>query len=99
MDWGGCVRNGIATLKCVPIVFNNLISALLAFSGVVAVVLIVLGGIQFLTSGGDPIKVEKARKTIMFAVIGFALVLLSFVIMKVVSTITGVQCQVFGLKC
>lgn len=90
---------GIATLKCIPEFFGSLINILIAFGGVSAVILIIFGGIKFLLSGGDPIKVEGARKTVTFALIGLGLILLSFVAIKVVSTVTGVQCQVLGIKC
>lgn len=97
--WDDCVVDGIATLKCLPIIFGNLINILIIFGGVTAVILVILGGIKFITSGGDPIKVESARRTVTFAIIGLAIILLSFVLIKVISVVTGVPCQILGVSC
>lgn len=42
---------------------------------VVAVIIIVIGGIQILTSQGNPEQVNKARNTVIYAVIGLVVVL------------------------
>jgi len=92
MEWGGCVDNGVATLRCVPIVFGNLINAALIFVGSVAAFFLVWGGIKFVTSGGDPKQVGEARQIITYALIGVILVLLSFAIIFFVSYATKVDC-------
>lgn len=90
--WGNCVQDGAATLSCIPIVFKNIVTATLVFVGVVAVFLIILSGIKFITSGGDPKQVEGARNTLTYAIIGLVVVLLSFLIINVIGRITGVEC-------
>ena len=112
-DWGkiikGCVKNvedpdtkeiigrDVATLDCVPAVVQNIITALFLFAGIVAVILIIYSGIKFVLSGGDPKQVEGARKTMTYAIIGFVLILLSFAILNLISTVTGVNCiRFFG---
>ena len=97
--WDSCLREGIATLRCVPIVFNNLIGFAMTLVGTLAVFFIVFSGIKFLTSGGDPIKVERAKKTMTYAIIGLVIVLLSFVMIRVISTLAGVECLVIGIRC
>mgnify|MGYP000960639954 CR=1 FL=1 len=99
--WDGCTESvavpgggtaEIATLRCLPIVFSNVVNALLMFVGTVAVIFIVYAGIQLVTSGGDPKKVAAARQIITYALIGLVLVLLSFFIIAVISYTTGVDC-------
>jgi len=63
LSWGTCVVNGVATLNCIPIVFQNIIFALLIFAGIVALFLIIHAGFKFVLSSGDPKKVEDARGT------------------------------------
>ncbi len=58
---------------------------------IIAVLVFMFSGIQWITSGGDPSKVASARKRLMFAVIGLVLMALSFVIVKVVFTTLGVD--------
>ena len=38
--------------------------------GLVAVIVIIIGGINYMTSSGDAGKVDKAKKTILYGVIG-----------------------------
>ena len=90
-NWDNCVQNGVATLKCIPVLFNNLISAALLFVGFVAVFFIVYAGFSFVTSGGDPKKVQGAKQTITFAIIGLLIVLFSFSIILFIGYLTGTK--------
>jgi len=47
-------------------------------AGIIAVGVIVFGGVRYSTSQGDPGKVKKAKDTIMYAVIGMVVTLLAF---------------------
>ena len=91
VDWGSCLSNGdIATLACIPVVLQNIINFLLMFAGVIALFLIVYSGIKFVTSSGDPQRVESARKTLTYAIIGFVFILLSFFVINFIAQFTGV---------
>ncbi|GEM_PF-674163 len=56
-----------------------------------ALIFLIWGGVSWITSGGDKEKLDKARKTIIFAIIGLIVVLLSFVIMNFIGNIMGVK--------
>jgi hypothetical protein len=89
-SWDGCLdAAGVPTLRCVPVVFNNIIAAALSFVGIVALFLIVWAGIQMTLSGGDPKKVEGAKGIMTYAIIGLVIVLLSFGILYFIGYITG----------
>jgi hypothetical protein len=91
--WDNCVNEaGIATLRCVPIVFQNIVTAALMFAGVVALFFIITSGYKFMTSGGDPKAVDSARKTMIYAILGLVLILCSFAIVQFISFSTGVKC-------
>src|SRR6266487_4362054 len=90
--WGDCVENGIATLRCIPVVFQNLISAALVFVGIVTAFLIVWAGIKFAGSGGDPKQIDQAKKILTYAILGLILVLSSFAIIYFISYSTGNTC-------
>lgn len=51
----------------------------------IAVVMIIMGGIRYATSGGNAEKVKGAKNTILYACIGLAVALLSMVIITFVS--------------
>lgn len=90
-EWGTCLDNGVATLRCIPVVINNVATFLIMFSAVVAVFLIIYAGIKFINSHGDPQAVEGAKKTMTYAIFGLIFVIFCFVILKFLSQITGVQ--------
>lgn len=94
-------NNSVATLNCVPIVFQRFILAALVFAGTIAVIIIIVSGIKFLLSGGDAKKVEGAKKSITFAIIGLIIILSASFIISMLGQITGVTClNSFGfLQC
>lgn len=54
------------------------ITRLVAFiGGVAAVIIIMIGGIKFITSGGDPNKISSAKNTVLYAMIGLAVIVLA----------------------
>ena len=63
------------------------INWILGFVGLVAVVMLVYGGFTYVISGGDEQKLESAKNTIIYAVIGIVVVLLAFVIVRAVGGI------------
>jgi hypothetical protein len=90
-SWNSCLSNGdVATLRCIPIVAQNVINFLIIFAGVVCVFIIIFAGFKFVTSEGDPEKVANARKTALYGIGGFILVVSSFLIMNLIASFTGV---------
>jgi hypothetical protein len=85
-----CGIDGVATLDCIPVVINYLISGGLRFIGIVVLFLIIYAGIKLIMSGGDIKQLELTRKTIVYAIIGAIVVLLSFFIINMISAVTGV---------
>lgn len=65
---------------------NAAINVVLGVLGVVAVAMIIMGGIQYATSQGDAAKATKARNTILYSIIGLVIALLAFAIVNFVLT-------------
>lgn len=65
-----------------PTVIQNILNSIIALSGVVAVVFVVIGGVQYMTSAGDPGKAKRAKDTILYACIGLIICALAFVIVN-----------------
>ena len=60
------------------------INVVLGIVGLAAVVMIILGGINFITSQGDAAKVTKAKNTVLYGIIGLVIALLAFAIVNFV---------------
>lgn len=66
-----------ATIVQVINIFSTLV-------GVIAVIMIIWGGLRYITSGGDSGKITSAKNTIIYALIGLVVVALAQFIVKFV---------------
>jgi hypothetical protein len=69
-------------------VVRNAIKIFSILIGVVAVIMIMVGGFKYITSGGDSSSISSAKSTILYAIIGLVVAALSqaivfFVLKKV----------------
>lgn len=67
----------------------NFIQLVLGFLGLIAVIMVLIGGFTWMTSMGDEERVGRAKKTISGAVIGIVLVLVSWSIVTFVINTTN----------
>lgn len=67
-----------------PNVVQGILNAIIAVAGVIAVVFVVKGGVDYITSAGDAGKLKKAKDTILYAVIGLVICALAFAIVNFV---------------
>ena len=63
---------------------NNIINVVIGVIGFIAVIVIILGGVQYTTSAGESAKVKKAKDTIMYGIIGLIVALLAYSIVNFV---------------
>jgi hypothetical protein len=54
------------------------------WAAIICVIIVVIGGIQYVTSNGNPGNVQKAKQTILYAAIGLAISLLAVAIVNFV---------------
>lgn len=76
-------------------VFTNFISYALGFAGIVLFVMLIIGGVKYITSGGDPKSTEGAKNTITYALLGLGLILVAFLILQLIKAITGANVTEF----
>ena len=67
----------------------SFVNALLGFLGVIAVSIIIYGGYIWMTSGGVPERVNKAKKILINAAIGLGIILISFALVQFISSKIG----------
>ena len=66
--------------KDIRIIIINIIKYLLTFLGIVAVAMVIYAGFLWMTSEGDPEKVNKAKKTLINSVVGLSIIISAFAI-------------------
>lgn len=64
---------------------RSLIKVAAGLSGLVATVYFVIGGFTYITSSGNPEKLEKAKHTLIWSGVGLAIVIAAFVISNIVT--------------
>ena len=65
-------------------VFKQVTNTILYIVGVIAVIMLIIGGIKYVVSGGDAKKVTDAKNTVLYAIIGLVICFLAFAIVNFV---------------
>lgn len=71
---------GCGTTTSAETFANNIISVVISLIGLVAIGVMIFGGIMYVTSTGDAAKVQRAKHIIMYGLIGLLVVLLAYAI-------------------
>ncbi len=89
-----CYANSAtADVSKVSSFIKTVIEALAGLAGLVATGFFVVGGFSYITSSGNPQRLEKAKRTILFSAIGLAVTIAAFVLSNIVS---GMATNAFG---
>ncbi|MDA2922146.1 pilin [Patescibacteria group bacterium AH-259-L07] len=84
---GDCTLNNFLGLGV------NISNIILKYLGVFALLMFVIGGVIWITSGGSSEKVQLGKKTISGAVVGMVIVLGAVLIVRVVGDLVGVDVE------
>jgi predicted small integral membrane protein len=79
------------------IVIENILSLVTTTAGIIVLIMLLLGGFQFLTAGANPEKTQQAKKTITMAVAGLALLIITWFIILLIETFTGAEITLFKI--
>ena len=71
-----------ATLDQLTVVFANVASVVSTLAGFALLIMLIRGGVGYITAQGDPKAVASARATLTWAVVGFLVVLASYLIIS-----------------
>ena len=70
-------------------VVASIINVAYSLAAMVAIIYIIIGGYQFITSAGNPDIVEQAKSTITNAIIGLLIIVLSYLFIHFILTSIG----------
>lgn len=74
--------DGIAGKSTIGELATQIISILLSISGIIAVVMVIYGGYLFMTARGNEEQAKSGRKTLVNALIGLVIVVVSFAVVQ-----------------
>lgn len=83
--------NGVScrTDTSVTGLITTVINWLLALAGLVAVLFLIIGGFWYITSAGNEETAEKGKNTVINALIGIVIIVLSYVIVQVIANLVS----------
>ncbi len=90
-DGSTVINNPLANTDDLLSFFFYLLNRALAFVGILATVMVVVGGYFMVVSAGDPKRRTKGLQTVTWAVIGLVVTLLSFSIIALVQNVLRVK--------
>ena len=79
--------NDAGTGTDINVVIGNILKTVFVFIGVVAVIMIIIGGVNYLLSRGDPGKVKKGKETVMYGLIGLLVSVFAYAIVFFVTNV------------
>jgi hypothetical protein len=66
-------------------VFKSITNIMLFLVGIISVIMLIIGGIRYVVSGGDQNAVQGAKNTILYAIIGIVVAFLAFAAVRFVT--------------
>lgn len=94
-EWSGiCVYvedEEVATLQGLQCLLANVLSVALTVIGIAGFIMLVVGSMKWLLSGGNAQHVEKAKNTMTYAVVGLIVALSAFIILNLIAEFTGIK--------
>ncbi|MBP7760284.1 hypothetical protein KA093_00645 [Candidatus Saccharibacteria bacterium] len=70
-------------------IFKMVTNILLYLIGAISVIMLIIGGIRYVVSGGDQSAVTGAKNTILYAIVGIVVAFLAFAAVNFVTTNLG----------
>jgi len=65
----------------IPLLVGSIINYVLGILGVLALVMFICGGLIWMTSEGAPDKIKKGKDTLIWAILGLALIFFSYALL------------------
>lgn len=65
--------------------FQQITTVMLFLVGAISVIMLIIGGIRYVVSGGDSTAVQSAKNTILYAIVGIVVSLLAFAVVNFVA--------------
>lgn len=86
-----CLIDGVAQIACFESIFARIISIVTILAGLVFFIMLLVGGMRYLFSAGNPKTVEAAKGTLTTAFLGLALIVGAYLILRIVAVFTGLN--------
>ncbi|MCH8748600.1 hypothetical protein IH781_02515 [Patescibacteria group bacterium] len=80
---------GTQTGSDLPNAITNILNALLVLVAIAALIMLIIGGVRYIFSGGDEEKAAAAKNTILYALVGLVVIALAAVAVNFILQAVG----------
>jgi len=70
-------------------VINKIVELVIPLAGIILLLVLIWGGYDFMMSQGQPEKIKNAQAKITTGIIGFVLLIISYIVVKLIARIFG----------
>lgn len=88
---GQSIEGPLEGINNIGDLINRILPFLITFSGVILLLVLIWGGYDFITSQGDAQKVKSAQAKITTGIIGFVLLIISYLLVRLIAKIFGLE--------
>lgn len=92
---GRIIQGPLQGINTISDVINKILPNLILIAGIILFIILILGGFGFISSAGNPEKLKTARARITTGLIGFVLLIVSYLFVKLISIIFGLGQGIF----
>jgi predicted permease len=85
----GTLKNPLSPCEDFKCVVQKVIGGLQMLANIVAPLMVLIGGLQLMFAGGNEERIKSGRKTILYAVVGYAIVLLASGLSLIIKDVLG----------
>lgn len=82
LGWGAVNSGPVATARTLSEIALSVLSFLLSIVGVLGIIMLIIGGIAYLTAAGNEDRIDTGKKIFKWAVVGIIVALASLVIVR-----------------
>ena len=86
---GFCTKGGstphLRSLQDIGLFISNIVRILIALSGSLAVIVLMVASIYYITAMGDPGRIKRAKDIILYTMVGLVLIIMSYAIITYIA--------------
>ena len=87
----------VPTIYALEAMVANILNIIISVAGVVLLLMLIMGGFGYLTSGGDKEKAAKAKNTLTYTILGLLVILGAWLIIGLAEEFTGLNLHQFKI--